>query len=52
MGEVVEGLPNIPQGMPLTNRLDQMTREQAIFAIQNGDTWLAFLKQKSESVIL
>ena len=36
----------IPDGMPLTNRLDQMTREQAKWAIRNGDTWLAYLREQ------
>lgn len=35
---------DIPAGMPLTNRLDKMTRAQAVWAIQNGDAWLAYLK--------
>ena len=37
---------NIPDGMPLTNRLDKMTTEQAIWAICNGDAWIAYLKKK------
>ena len=34
----------IPAGMPLTNRLDKMTREQAVWTIRNGDVWLAYLR--------
>ena len=37
---------DIPPGMPLTVRLDKMTREQARWAIRNGDTWIAYLKEK------
>ena len=37
---------DIPKGMPLTNRLDKMTKEQAIWAIRNGDAWIAYLKTK------
>ena len=37
---------DIPPGMPLTNRLDKMTIEQGIWAIRNGDTWIAYLKAK------
>ena len=36
---------DIPAGMPLTHRLDKMTREQAVWAIQNGDAWLAHLSR-------
>ena len=36
----------IPDGMPLTNRLDRMTREQATWAIRNGDDWIAYLKAR------
>lgn len=35
---------DLPAGMPLTNHLDKMTREQAVFSIRNGDAWLAYLK--------
>ena len=35
---------DLPGGMPLTNRLDKMSREQAIWAFQNGDAWLAYLR--------
>lgn len=38
----------IPDSMPLTNRLDLMTPEQAIWAIQNGDAWIAYLKKKTD----
>ena len=41
---------DVPAGMPLTNRLDEMTREQAIWAIRNGDAWLAYLKSKGVSI--
>ena len=37
---------NIPDGMPLTNGLDKMTTEQAIWTIRNGDAWIAYLKEK------
>ena len=37
---------DIPPGMPLTNRLDQMTIEQVRWAIRNGDTWIAYLEEK------
>ena len=36
----------IPSGMPLTNRLDKMTTEQAKWAIRNGGTWIAYLKEQ------
>ena len=44
--EAVAGLTDaeIPDGMPLTNRLDKMTFEQGIWAIRNGEAWLAYLK--------
>ena len=35
----------IPEGMPLTNRLDKMTLEQGRWAIRNGDVWLAYLRE-------
>ena len=35
--------------MPLTNRLDKMTTDQAIWAIENGDAWIAYLKEQSEA---
>ena len=37
---------DIPPGMPLTVRLDKMTIEQGRWAIRNGDTWIAHLKEK------
>ena len=37
---------DLPAGMPWTNRLDKMTKEQAIWAIRNGDAWIAYLKTK------
>ncbi|MCY4554495.1 MAG: ATP-dependent helicase [Candidatus Poribacteria bacterium] len=40
----------VPEGMPLTNRLDKMTVEQAIWAIRNGDAWLAYLKAKGGEI--
>ena len=36
----------IPKGIPLTNRLDKMTKVQAIWAIRNGDDWIAYLKEQ------
>ena len=36
----------IPKGMPLTNRLDRMTTEQAVWAIRNGTAWIAYLKEQ------
>ncbi|MCG9132732.1 hypothetical protein J5I95_13725 [Candidatus Poribacteria bacterium] len=41
--KVFESELDIPAGMPLTNRLDRMTIEQARFAIQHGDAWLSYL---------
>lgn len=35
---------DLPVGMPLTNRLDRMTKEQAIWVLKNGDAWLAYLR--------
>ena len=35
----------IPEGMPLTNRLDRMTRPQALWALENGDAWVKHLRQ-------
>ena len=37
---------DLPAGMPLTNRLDKMTRYQAIWAIENGGAWIAYLKEQ------
>lgn len=37
---------SIPDRMPFTNRLDKMTTKQAIWAIRNGDAWVAYLKEK------
>ena len=37
----------MPGNMPLTNRLDKMTRDQAIWAIENGDAWITYLKEQS-----
>ena len=60
-GEVVEvEIPNsdptrpltendLPTGMSLTNRLDRMTRDQAIWAIANGGAWIAYLREQRES---
>ena len=42
-------IDTIPGNMPLTNRLDKMTRDQAIWAIENGDAWIAYLKEQSEA---
>ena len=36
----------IPEGMPLTNHLDKMTKVQAIWAIRNGTAWIAYLKEQ------
>ena len=35
---------DIPAGIPMTNRLDKLTLDQARFAIQNGDAWFSYLK--------
>ena len=40
---------DLPAGMPLTNRLDKMTSEQARWAIENGDAWIAYLKEQREA---
>ena len=40
----------VPEGMPLTNRLDKMTTDQARWAIRNGDAWLAYLKAKGGEI--
>ena len=42
---------NLPADMPLTNRLDAMTSEQARWAIQNGDAWLSYLKANGGEVV-
>ena len=42
-------LETMPGNMPLTNRLDKMTRYQAIWAIENGDAWIAYLQEQSEA---
>ena len=39
----------IPAGMPMTNRLDKMTTEQANGAIANGTAWIAYLKEQLAS---
>ena len=39
----------IPGNMPLTNRLDKMTPDQARWAIENGDAWIAYLKEQREA---
>ena len=41
-------LDAIPGNMPLTNRLDKMTPDQARWAIANGGAWIAYL-QKQEA---
>ena len=43
------GISDIPVGMPLTNRLDKMTTEQAKWAIRNGTAWIAYLKEQQAS---
>ena len=40
----------IPAGMPLTNRLDKLTTEQAVWAIRNGDAWIAYLQANGGEV--
>ena len=40
---------DLPAGMPLTNRLDKMTKEQGRWAIANGDAWKAYLKEQRAS---
>ena len=42
---------DIPAGMPLTNRLDKLTTEQAVWAIRCGDAWLAYLKANGGEVV-
>ena len=39
-------IDTMPGNMPLTNRLDKMTPDQAIWAIENGDAWIAYLKEQ------
>ena len=39
-------IDTMPGNMPLTNRLDKMTTDQAIWAIDNGDAWIAYLKEQ------
>ena len=39
-------MDTIPGNMPLTNRLDKMTPDQARWAIENGDAWIAYLKKQ------
>ena len=39
----------IPDGMPLTNRLDKMTFDQGKWAILNGDDWVAYLRKQRAS---
>ena len=41
---------DLPRNMPLTNRLDKMTVEQARWAIQNGTAWIAYLKANDGEV--
>ena len=42
---------DIPVGMPLTNRLDKMTVDQGAWAIQNGTSWIAYLKAHGGEVV-
>ncbi len=42
---------DLPAGMPLTNRLDRMTIEQARFAIENGDAWLSYLREQGGEML-
>ena len=44
-GVLQKSAVDIPEGMPLTNRLDKMTVEQARWAVRNGDRWLAYLRE-------
>ena len=37
---------DIPAGMSLTNSLDKMNHDQAMWVIKNGDAWIAYLKAK------
>ena len=41
---------DLPFAMPLTNRLDKMTVEQARWAIANGTAWIAYLKENKGEV--
>ena len=41
---------DIPEGMPLTNRLDKMTGDQARWAIQNGDAWIRYLRSQGGEI--
>ena len=41
---------DLPFAMPLTNRLDKMTVEQARWAIANGTAWIAYLKANDGEV--
>ena len=38
---------DLPADMPLTNRLDKMTKEQARWALANGDAWIAYLEAQA-----
>ena len=42
---------DIPAGMPRTNRLDKLTTELAVWAIRNGDAWLAYLKANGGEIV-
>ena len=41
---------DIPACMPLTNRLDKMSADQAVWAIRTGDAWSAYLKANGGEV--
>ena len=41
---------DIPEGMPLTNRLDKMSLEQGVWAIRNGDDWITYLKANNGEI--
>ena len=41
---------DLPGNMPLTNRLDKMTCEQARWAIDNSAAWIAYLKANDGEV--
>ena len=42
---------DIPESMPLTNCLDKITVDQGAWAIQNGTSWIAYLKAHGEEVV-
>lgn len=42
---------DLPADMPLTNRLDKMTSDQARWAFKNGDAWLTYLRANGGEVV-